>query len=484
VDIKFDIKTGSQVAPQEFTALQAVVVALDVISPGFRCVIYLGTQVSLETQVSRASAVLKVEGDNTTVLVVGQYPFLASGYEAKNVSSTYDCLTVKGNLEKIFKANFFTEDELQRVCLLLQGRPRFVATFIYYLVAGSKQFHTTTAINKILNTRTLIEEIKRILALQTNDVGVDHLIAIWSSYLKIAHSSEDECMVPLSLSGTLAFTRNIKCTIGRKKYSNSVEIENSKSNIEFDHIIMEPLLIHSIEKYIVEKSQSTSHANSRMYEYCKQQMLSQTNASVRGTLLDTVVLTKFICNSHLTPMDLKSSFPGVCKTYDDYKYQLHRIVSGVCGLSRWVNLICTDPDAEILPGLRARNAAVEPETNAGADCVFAAFKNNEIVFVSFSCTWRGTGTKAVTKGKVAKQGEKSDLHNQFESASSTGQLADRKEMILNALDSKRRAKFLRVLIELPNRPESSPAASTTESNDCVYIINKDNVRDILGFDSR
>ncbi len=97
----------------------------------------------------------------------------------------------------------------------------------------------------------------------------------------------------------------------------------------------------------------------------------------------------------------------------DAEFQLTRIVSGVGTLNAWASLIVTNPDAEIVPGVKARNAAVRPETNAGADAVLAAFRGGRVVRVSFSCAWYDDG---VTSSKVAEQESKSDLKQQFQSA--------------------------------------------------------------------
>jgi hypothetical protein len=143
-------------------------------------------------------------------------------------------------------------------------------------------------------------------------------------------------------------------------------------------------------------------------------------------------------------------------------------------LNKWVRLILTDPEGEVVPGLKARNAAVRPESNAGADGVFAAFDDGNIVFVSIVCTWRDR----ITKGKSEGQYSKGDLINQFQGRNAMEGVLNRRREELKGIftENADRIDFIRVVVELGDDSKASPEQG-------IILIDNQNVMTVLGFNT-
>eukprot|EP01093_Parvamoeba_rugata_P017146 TRINITY_DN671_c0_g2_i1.p1 TRINITY_DN671_c0_g2~~TRINITY_DN671_c0_g2_i1.p1 ORF type:complete len:240 (-),score=-27.54 TRINITY_DN671_c0_g2_i1:329-1048(-) len=68
-------------------------------------------------------------------------------------------------------------------------------------------------------------------------------------------------------------------------------------------------------------------------------------------------------------------------------FDVRKIVSGKGVLNRWLKAVFEAPEEDFVPGVKARNVCVRPETAAGAVGAFAAFLGDKIVIVTVACAW-------------------------------------------------------------------------------------------------
>jgi hypothetical protein len=233
------------------------------------------------------------------------------------------------------------------------------------------------------------------------------------------------------------------------------------------HILDEPVLIPAIIRYFEEVDGGATHT--RLLQRATDVSINfGGHPSIRGQLLDVVVLCKVIIVSHVSLEDWLPLEHNCFKQSRRAKSNVTCIVSGKGVLYRWLSAVLNHPDEDFMPGVKARNVCVRPETLAGADGVFAAFKSDgTVVLVSMVCAWYANG---VTKEKWRDQDEKSHLEKQFKT-----DVAQRDEIA--KLLKKKSPLTLRVLFELPRRQGDLPSGNVYKG---ALVVDDRNVGRILG----
>lgn len=297
--------------------------------------------------------------------------------------------------------------------------------------------------------------------------------------------------VPQSLLGTVAFVRGIavpnECDTGGLLELN--DDGTPKNDVKLIHSLQEPLLFDAIEAILSERSGGSARKNPYLWlQKHAVQKLSTLGASARGEWLDVVCLLKTISVSSQKPISLQELFQPDSNAKSHINglnwkatFQITRIVGGKGVFNRWLNLILTNPDAEVIPGLMARYAAVRPECAAGADGAFAAFSNRGPVIVTFACAWYEDG---VTLKKWKDQADTtSRLDKQFsKSKQDGGILCQRGDEIVTLVED-HKFECLRILVELPTRKRPRKKAYTLEDDNFfehALVVDERNCQKVLG----
>lgn len=429
------------------------------------------------------SAVGKSRG--VSVYIFGKYPRLCSSDKSGGFS-------VRQSLRTCFKPNVLSDDVLSRACVLLQGRCRFTALYIGTIVSKTiTPLPSGDALDYVSQAciSALVDEINRNLE-DKEKVGDEHLLQIWQQFLCNGGEADQQLSATLSIYGTLAFTKQLDLTNSGSALVTGGILLDTRTAPGFIHDINEPLFIHAIYRYFGES------AVEKLHRYSVNQLTARGHRE-RGMWLDIVVCTRIISMT-LRGASLLSLFPGFDVASLGLSHVPHCKVTQVVGgegmLNTWVKYILRDPERELIPGLKARNAMVMPEVNAGADAVFAAFYKDKdgdhVVFVSYACAWYD---KAVPLKKWKDQISRSvNLDKQFlrrkrssdETRISKSVLRTRRND-LNGLLKKfsNRIHYVKVAVELPHRAMSRDVAGRLGPrfvHEGVVIINDRNAWQMLG----
>ena len=478
-------------------SFQAVVLAVDQISVKYlHGTMYFGTQITLAQSVRLASAVGKCE-KHKKLLVFGSYPYLRAFDNLEDPS-------VEKSLKLCLSSSILKNDnEFIKLCAILSGRPRITSNFILQLIETlisiRDSAHYAHAIENPIKTvldkmryfviNQFLEEVKR---LQSNDdtrLDQSHLLTLlvritcpWS----LSDSSK------IITTGTLLCTKRIVMSDEQfiVKFSTGGELRPyNKENpikVRFIYSYEEPLLGRALERYLMAENDSSILKKRKYvkswYDNCLETLSSGDNTS-RGNHLDLLMLyraidcckgepyflTDYLGLTNLTEMGVMGT-PQFC---------IKSVVGGAGMLNVWIHMIVNNPDEDIIPGLPARNAAIRPEQNAGADGVFAAFTERKVTIVSIVCAWNEAG---VDREKWRDQEKKSFLNNQFGFAKDGILLQHHKELVKILQDNKKKVDFARILVELPERQTPKNKSERVQENNIykgALVVNYKNSVKIL-----
>ena len=422
--------------------------------------VWIGTQVSLEQSARLASAVFKSDGQ-TPVYAFCSFPYVEQGRFAE-------------------LAEQILGEEYVPASWLMYGRPRGLAELINTRLRSS--ISPGQIIANVCRRSRIGAEIRRVLA---GDFGLTDLLDLWLASIQwdVNHDvdRDGERFVPQRWGGTLAFTSQFARTQSWEQPMRTggslVQIEQ-RSQLAFEHILDEPVLVDAIMSYLGSLGGETPHQ--QLFRHAATKCCNfQGEPSIRGQLLDVAVLCKVVSLSADTTLSTwlplsNAAFADV----RDATFSVQRIVSGKGVLNRWVRAVLEAPNDDFIPGVVARNVCVRPETAAGADGAFVAFVQGRPVFVTVACAWYSDGVKSEKwKDQVQRS---SVLFNQFTKKDGSGEAAQHFERnrteLRGALDAHEH-RTLRVLFELPSRKGQQPANNV--EGDALVVDNR-NVSKVLG----
>ncbi len=252
---------------------------------------------------------------------------------------------------------------------------------------------------------------------------------------------------------------------------------DDRPQLAFEHILDEPVLVDAIVSYL--ESLGGDSPFSRLLKHAVVKCCnSQPEPSIRGQLLDVVVLCKLVSLQGDTPLSNWLPLPeGTAQEARSATFNVTKIVSGKGVLNHWLKAVFAAPEEDFVPGVKARNVCLRPETAAGADGAFAAFHGDSVVIVTVACAWY---SKGVTRRKWEDQAKRSSvLFNQFCSKASVSTAAknckERSETLRALLNANAHTN-LRVLVELPRRQGEVPAENAWRG---AVVVDERNVGQVL-----
>ncbi len=430
-------------------AFGASVMAVSALSSHLASCIWIGTKVRLEQSARVTSAVAKTDGRIETFAFCS-FPYISAEEFSIRITS-------------ILGGDFAW------AAGLLYGRARPLATLVQRRVASAHQ-DAQSVIAQVCSSTRVVEEIQSVMG---TGFGDSDLLDLWAA--AICYDPDGNCFCPERYGGTLAFTDGFASLFpGGYKTGGSIQAGvSTRPQLAFKHIVDEPILVDGIISYFLLKGGDSPHA--RLYHRAADKCVNfQEEPSIRGQLLDVAVLCKAVSFQGVARLDAwlplgDQSFVDV----RDATFNVSRIVSGKGVLQRWLDMVLTKPDDEFFPGLAARNVCVRPETMAGADGAFAAFRNGKCVIVTIACAWYRDG---VPKKKWQDQaGRSSRLERQFLKKEKGQEDTPKNEAVRKLLDL-HKPLTLRLLFELPKR-QGSPAGGNVE--DGALVVDNRNVNQVL-----
>jgi len=460
------------------TPLSCAVMSMKLL--GVNGCLWLGTQVGMGNCVRVASGAM-TSGKNTCVFA--SFPYLCATKEEKNRRG--EQYTVRMALEKCLMLKDINEILLKGTCFLLQGRARFTVRFIQLMLRYQKieknmsvKKKNKTWVKALSNIRedvaTLVAEIRRTVNYESGKRVEDgYLFKLWYGGLIQGEIGKEE-MFPVPITGTIAFVKGIVGTT--TDYKTGIQLY-AMTKVRFDRGHGEPLLLKAIENYLAEVYEEEGGLH-KMQQMATSELYNM-EPGPRGQWLDVVVLLRAIELSRDHGYTLGK---WLGERWGKAEFTLMKIVGGRGMLNRWLEMVLKTPDAEIIPGVMARNSAVRPECNAGADGVFAAFDNGNVTIVTFACKWYSEG---VPRGDWQDQADTTShlVHQFFKPGKSHKTLAQRGEDIKTMLE-KYKPKEVRVLVELPNRMSLKKWLCDDDFKNQIHggamVVDYRNVENVLG----
>ena len=432
-------------------AFGASVKAVSSLSSHLASCIWIGTKVRLEQSARVTSAVAKTDGRIETFAFCS-FPYISAEEFSIRITS-------------ILGSDFAW------AAGLLYGRARPLATLVQRRVASALQ-DVQSVIAEVCSSTRVVDEIQSVMNPNAG-FGDSDLLDLWAA--AICYDPDGNCFCPERYGGTLAFTDGFAFGLnGGYKTGGRIETGvSSRPQLAFKHIVDEPILVDGIISYFLQKGGDSPH--DRLYHRAADKCVNfGGEPSIRGQLLDVAVLCKAVSSQGDARLD--AWLPLAIQSFDDVRdatFNVSRIVSGKGVLQRWLDMVLTKPDDEFFPGLAARNVCVRPETMAGADGAFAAFRDGTCVIVTIACAWYSEG---VPKKKWQDQADRSSrLERQF-LQKEKGQKDTSKNEAVKELLNQHNPLTLRVLFELPTR-QGSPAGGHVQ--DGALVVDKRNVHQVL-----
>lgn len=318
-------------------------------------ILWSGSRIGMEHKNQAVSAVCKAES-HRSVRVLGDFTYMSE-------EAVWQCLSTMLSLHGV---NATVRAHLSYI---LQGRPRFCATFVSMLVEKLRRGATMSDSLLLTHLSDFMEEMVierflnqvahvKTLNVTDNDIGrMWYNLQLRGEYLQLALTDH--------ANNTIAYT---KSTI---EYSSVVD-DTTKFSCTYEYHYGEPPLLEAVNRYVTKHPDV---GDAGVYALLQ----DNRHASTLGLALDLAVIMAVINRQKRVLKDICGQSASF-QQFANCELALSRVVmiNRTVDMLDWMTRVIANPDDRTFPlllGVPVKNMIISPPTSAGADVVFVALQS-------------------------------------------------------------------------------------------------------------